>query len=51
VNLSSCPGLAGKRFVSVVVNGNSDTVVERSTYYSVNGLFDAGAAALATPIP
>jgi hypothetical protein len=51
VHINDCPGAAGKRFVSVVVNGGSDTVVERATYYSANGLFAAGAAGLATPIP
>jgi hypothetical protein len=51
VRINDCPGVAGRRFVSVIVNGGSDTVVERATYYSAGGLFAAGGAALATPIP
>ncbi len=51
VRLNDCPGVASKRFVSVVVNGTNETVVERVTYFSAGGLFNAGGAALATPIP
>jgi hypothetical protein len=51
IRLNDCAGTAGKRFVSAIVNGTSQTVVERVTYFSAGGLFNAGGAALATQIP
>jgi len=46
------PGVQGKRFVSAVINGSPDTVVERAVYYSTPTLlFNAGAASLGVPIP
>jgi hypothetical protein len=51
IRLNTCPGVGTRRFASVIVNGTADTVVERVTYFSVGGLFNAGGAALATPIP
>ena len=52
LNVSSCAGIAGHRFVSVIVVGNANTVVERVTYFNTwGGLFGAGGGALATRIP
>ncbi len=52
IDIGGCPGAAGKRFVSAVVDGHADTVVERATYYSQPGqIFSAGVAALAARIP
>jgi hypothetical protein len=52
LHVNSCPGVAGKRFVSVIVDGNANTVVERATYFNTGGqLFGAGGAALASRIP
>ena len=50
--VNACIGVAGKRFVSVVVDGNANTVVERATYYNGSGeAFGAGGGAVATRIP
>jgi hypothetical protein len=52
LHVNTCPGVAGKRFVSIIVNGNASTVVERVTYFNTGGeLFGAGGGALATRIP
>ena len=52
LHVNTCPGVAGKRFVSMIVEGNANTVVERVTYFNTWGeLFGAGGGALATRIP
>ena len=52
LHVNACPGVAGKRYVSIIVEGNSTTVVERATYYNTGGeLFGAGGGALATRLP
>jgi hypothetical protein len=52
LHVNTCPGVAGKRFVSIVVDGNANTVVERVTYFNTGGeLFGAGGGALASRIP
>jgi hypothetical protein len=52
LHINACPGVAGKRFVSIIVEGNATTVVERATYYNTGGeVFGAGGAALASRIP
>jgi murein DD-endopeptidase MepM/ murein hydrolase activator NlpD len=49
--INDCPGVAGKRFVSAVVEGTAQTVVERAVYFSTTSTFAAGGAALATQLP
>jgi hypothetical protein len=52
LHVNACPGVAGKRFVSVIVEGNTNTVVERATYFNTGGqVFGAGGGALATRLP
>lgn len=52
LHVNTCPGVAGKRFVSIIVEGNANTVVERVTYFNTGGeLFGAGGGALATRVP
>jgi hypothetical protein len=50
-HINDCPGINGRRFVSVIVAGTNETVVERATYYSNGGTFDSGGAAMGTRIP
>jgi Peptidase family M23 len=49
--VNECPGVAGKRFVSAIVEGTAQTTVERAVYYSTVSMFAAGGAALATQLP
>jgi hypothetical protein len=52
LHVNSCAGVAGRRFVSMIIEGNANTVVERVTYFNTGGeLFGAGGGALATRIP
>jgi hypothetical protein len=36
-HVNACPGVAGERFVSIIVDGNANTVVERVTYFNTGG--------------
>jgi hypothetical protein len=52
LHVNSCPGVAGRRFVSMIIVGNANTVVERVTYFNTGGeVFGAGGGALATRMP
>lgn len=52
LHVNGCAAVQGHRFVSVVVHGNANTVVERAVYLNTGGqTFGAGGAALGTQIP
>ena len=52
LHVNGFAGVAGKRFVSMIIEGNANTVVEHATYFNTGGeVFGAGGAALAVKIP
>ena len=52
LHVNACPGVAGKRFVSMILEGNVNTVVECAAYFNTGGeVFGAGGAALAVRFP
>jgi hypothetical protein len=52
LRVNDCPRVAGKRFVSMIIQGNANTVVEHATYFNTGGeVFGAGGASLAVQIP
>jgi hypothetical protein len=52
LHVNSCAGVGNRRFVSMIIEGNANTVVERVTYFNTGGeVFGAGGGALATRLP